>query len=45
MGLLLRPELIRLGISAFPCYSFIEKSEWDALPDLDIVNSSHHEAN
>ena len=45
MGLLLRPELIRLGITAFPCYSFIEKSEWDALPDLDIVNSSHHETN
>ena len=45
MGLLLRPELIRLGITAFPCHSFIEKSEWDALPDLDIVNSSHHETN
>lgn len=44
MGQLLRPELARLGITAFPCYSFIEKSEWDALPDLDIVNQPSHEA-
>lgn len=40
LGVLLRPELTRLGITAFPHHTFIEKSEWDEQPDDDIVNSS-----
>ncbi|MYA16587.1 MAG: hypothetical protein F4089_00215 [Gammaproteobacteria bacterium] len=40
LGVLLRPELARLGITARPRHSFIEKSEWEEQPDANIVNSS-----